>query len=76
VKQDGPRPGACERAGPGAFAILPSSVSVMEPTDDSRYFTSLAAAFVRGRLPELAQERDDAAVIALGLAAGLRLHKF
>jgi 2-polyprenyl-3-methyl-5-hydroxy-6-metoxy-1,4-benzoquinol methylase len=48
----------------------------MEPRDDSRYFTTLAAAFVRGRLPELAQERDDGAVIARGLAAGLRLHKF
>jgi 2-polyprenyl-3-methyl-5-hydroxy-6-metoxy-1,4-benzoquinol methylase len=47
----------------------------MDPTDD-RYFTSLAAAFVRGRLPEVAPERDDGAVIARGLAAGLRLHKF
>jgi Methyltransferase domain len=65
-----------ERAGAGAFAMLLSSVSIMEPTDDSRYFTALAASFVRGRLPELAQERDDGAVIARGLAAGLRLHKF
>jgi 2-polyprenyl-3-methyl-5-hydroxy-6-metoxy-1,4-benzoquinol methylase len=44
--------------------------------DDSRYFTTLAAAFVRGRLTEHAHERDDGAVIARGLAAGLRLHKF
>jgi SAM-dependent methyltransferase len=43
---------------------------------DSRYFTWLAAAFVRGRLPELADEADDGVVIARGLAAGLRLHKF
>ncbi len=48
----------------------------MEPSDDSRYFTTLAAAFVRGRMPELEHERDDGAVIARGLAAGLRLHKF
>jgi len=48
----------------------------MDANDDSRYFTSLAAAFVRGRLPELAGERDDSAAIARGLAAGLRLHKF
>jgi SAM-dependent methyltransferase len=44
--------------------------------DDSRYFTGLAAAFVRGRLPELADEADDGHVIVRGLAAGLRLHKF
>jgi ubiquinone/menaquinone biosynthesis C-methylase UbiE len=48
----------------------------MDSIDDGRYFTSLAAAFVRGRLPELAEERDDSAVLARGLAAGLRLHKF
>jgi 2-polyprenyl-3-methyl-5-hydroxy-6-metoxy-1,4-benzoquinol methylase len=48
----------------------------MKRSDDTRYFTSLAAAFVRGRLPEHAHEHDDARVIARGLAAGLRLHKF
>jgi 2-polyprenyl-3-methyl-5-hydroxy-6-metoxy-1,4-benzoquinol methylase len=48
----------------------------MNSIDDGRYFTSLAAAFVRGRLPELAEERDDSTVLARGLAAGLRLHKF
>lgn len=47
----------------------------MDATDD-RYFTALAAAFVRGRLLSLARERDDALVIARGLEAGLRLHKF
>jgi 2-polyprenyl-3-methyl-5-hydroxy-6-metoxy-1,4-benzoquinol methylase len=44
--------------------------------NDTRYFTGLAAAFVRGRLPELADEADDGNVIMRGLAAGLRLHKF
>lgn len=43
--------------------------------DDERYFADLAAAFVRGRLPELAATPDDDA-IRHGLAAGLRLHKF
>jgi hypothetical protein len=44
--------------------------------EDTRYFTALAAAFVRGRLPELAGLPDDGDAIARGLAAGLRLHKF
>jgi SAM-dependent methyltransferase len=64
-------------AATGAFAILScSSLALMDATDGTRYFTSLAAAFVRGRLPELAQEHDDGTVIARGLAAGLHLHKF
>ena len=42
-------------------------------TDESHYL-ALAAAYARGRLdrPEL----DDAAAIAAGVAAGLRLHRF
>jgi SAM-dependent methyltransferase len=47
----------------------------MNVADEERYFTALAAAFVRGRLPELGA-LDDAAAIARGLLAGLRLHKF
>ncbi|HEY2513896.1 MAG TPA: class I SAM-dependent methyltransferase [Polyangiaceae bacterium] len=47
----------------------------MIPFDDSRYFTTLGAAFVRGRLPETRALADDAA-LARGAAAGLRLHKF
>ncbi|HEV2861509.1 MAG TPA: class I SAM-dependent methyltransferase [Pyrinomonadaceae bacterium] len=44
---------------------------------DDRYFTRLAAAFVRGRLGETrARGLSDAELIAAGLAAGLRLHKF
>lgn len=41
-----------------------------------RYFTRLAAAFVRGRLGAVGQERSEEELIAAGLAAGLRLHKF
>jgi SAM-dependent methyltransferase len=48
----------------------------MDAVDDERYFTTLAAAFVRGRLPELASVPDDLDVLRQGLAAGLRLHKF
>jgi SAM-dependent methyltransferase len=51
------------------------SISVMIP-DDTRYFTQFAAAFVRGKVPELAGEADDGLAIARGLAAGLHLHKF
>jgi len=43
--------------------------------NDSRYFTNLAAAFVRGKLgagPELSPEE----LIVLGRERGLRLHKF
>jgi len=52
----------------------------MSTDPDLRYFTPLAAAFVRGRMPELARlsgaGADDAQVIARGADAGLRLHKF
>jgi 2-polyprenyl-3-methyl-5-hydroxy-6-metoxy-1,4-benzoquinol methylase len=41
-----------------------------------RYFTRLAAAYVRGKLSGLAPRLRDEEVIAAGLAAGLRLHKF
>lgn len=48
---------------------------------DLRYFTDLAAAFVRGRRPDLVVDGletrpTDSEVVALGIAAGLRLHKF
>jgi len=43
---------------------------------DERYFTRLAAAFVRGKLSGLATGLSPDEVIAAGLAAGLRLHKF
>jgi 2-polyprenyl-3-methyl-5-hydroxy-6-metoxy-1,4-benzoquinol methylase len=43
--------------------------------EGERYYTDLAAAFVRGRLPHLGA-RDDADAVREGLAAGLRLHKF
>jgi hypothetical protein len=39
------------------------------------YFTELAAAFVRGRLPD-APPLPAGELIALGRRAGLRLHKF
>jgi hypothetical protein len=52
----------------------------MSTQNDLRYCTGLAAAFVRGRMPELGGAAggavDDAQVIARGAAAGLRLHKF
>jgi 2-polyprenyl-3-methyl-5-hydroxy-6-metoxy-1,4-benzoquinol methylase len=40
-----------------------------------RYFVDLAAAFVRGRLPET-PPGPPAELVRLGLAAGLRLHRF
>lgn len=43
--------------------------------DDQRYFTALAAAFVRGRLLALAALPEDE-LIEAGKAQGLRLHKF
>jgi SAM-dependent methyltransferase len=43
---------------------------------DDRYFTRLAAAFVRGRLGRAAAELAPEELIAAGLASGLRLHKF
>jgi len=42
--------------------------------DADRYYTELAAAFVRGKIP--AARGTDDEVIALGLQEGLRLHKF
>jgi SAM-dependent methyltransferase len=41
----------------------------------ARYYTDLAAAFVRGRLPD-APALPPAELVRHGLAAGLRLHKF
>jgi 2-polyprenyl-3-methyl-5-hydroxy-6-metoxy-1,4-benzoquinol methylase len=41
----------------------------------ARYYTDLAAAFVRGRLPD-APDLPAAELVAHGLRAGLRLHKF
>jgi ubiquinone/menaquinone biosynthesis C-methylase UbiE len=43
--------------------------------EPERYYEGLAAAYVRGRLPASAG-RPDGEQVALGLAAGLRLHKF
>ncbi len=42
---------------------------------DNAYYTALAAAFVRGKLPD-APALPDAELIAFGRANGLRLHKF
>ncbi len=42
---------------------------------DRHYFLELAAAFVRGRLPD-APELDSAELIEFGRAKGLRLHRF
>jgi ubiquinone/menaquinone biosynthesis C-methylase UbiE len=42
---------------------------------DERYFTALAAAFVRGKISGLIDYSDDEA-IAQGRSQGLRLHKF
>ena len=43
---------------------------------DDRYFTRLAAAYVRGKLGSIAPLLPPEELIALGLARGLRLHKF
>lgn len=43
--------------------------------EDDRYYTELAAAFVRGKMPDLASLSVEEQ-IARGLAAGLKLHKF
>lgn len=43
---------------------------------DGRYFTRLAAAYVRGKLGREAGRLSPEELIAEGLAAGLRLHKF
>lgn len=39
-------------------------------------YADLAAAYVRGRLPQEARGLDEAALIALGRAGGLKLHRF
>lgn len=41
---------------------------------DDAYYTSLAAAYVRGMLPDA--DGDEAALIEIGRAAGLKLHRF
>jgi len=43
---------------------------------DGRYFTRLAAAYVRGKLGRADARLSPEALIDEGLAAGLRLHKF
>jgi ubiquinone/menaquinone biosynthesis C-methylase UbiE len=43
---------------------------------DSRYFTRIAAAYVRGKLGCLTSQLSAEELIAAGLASGLRLHKF
>jgi len=43
---------------------------------DDRYFTQLAASFVRGKLNHISPGLQSEEVIHAGLAAGLRLHKF
>ena len=43
---------------------------------DDRYFTRLAAAFVRGKLGREASRLSNEELIGEGLAGGLRLHKF
>ncbi len=48
----------------------------VEDYGDDRYFTRLAAAFVRGRLDGLAPGLSPEELVAAGLARGLRLHKF
>lgn len=44
--------------------------------EDQRYFTQLAAAFVRGRLEDLPANLNDEETISYGLKEGLKLHKF
>lgn len=44
--------------------------------DDGRYFTRLAAAYVRGKLGGRAPQLSPEALVAQGLAGGMRLHKF
>jgi ubiquinone/menaquinone biosynthesis C-methylase UbiE len=43
---------------------------------DDRYFTRLAAAFVRGRINHLPPDLSSEELIRAGLSHGLRLHKF
>ncbi len=44
--------------------------------DDQRYFTHLAASFVRGRLKDFPDDFSDEQLISEGLKQGLKLHKF
>lgn len=44
--------------------------------EDQRYFSHLAAAFVRGRFEDLPENLTDEEAIAYGLKLGLKLHKF
>lgn len=44
--------------------------------NDDRYFTRLAAAYVRGKSDGLAPQASSGELIMAGLASGLRLHKF
>lgn len=48
----------------------------VESFGGERYYTRLAAAYVRGKLGGLAPRLAEEELIAAGLAAGLRLHKF
>jgi 2-polyprenyl-3-methyl-5-hydroxy-6-metoxy-1,4-benzoquinol methylase len=50
--------------------------AVVKGYGDDRYFTRLAAAYVRGKLGRAAEGLSHEELIAAGLAAGLRLHKF
>lgn len=43
---------------------------------DGRYFTRLAAAYVRGKLEVRTPQLPAEELIELGLSSGLRLHKF
>jgi ubiquinone/menaquinone biosynthesis C-methylase UbiE len=40
------------------------------------YFEQLAAAYVRGMVPDQARGRSDADLLAVGRSAGLKLHRF
>ena len=44
--------------------------------DAERLYIELAAAYVRGKLPEAASDLDDEKLLELGRAAGLKLHRF
>ena len=46
-----------------------------DETNEERYFTPLAAAYVRGKLT-VPEDLLDEEIVALGRAEGLRLHKF
>jgi SAM-dependent methyltransferase len=53
-------------------------MKVMDDTGyaGDRYFTDLAAAFVRGKLSGIPSELPSEEIIKIGLSRGLRLHKF